>query len=871
MRYERELGRLIVQEGAASSGAVLKAWQKACLSSADLVSVLVEDGVLTLTQASHFEEKAREQLGLPAPTPAPYIIDVVSDDPSGIMRPIGTASQQKIFGDYMIKNEIGHGAMGVVYRAEHKDTGDLVALKVLLRSHQAKSKSIERFKREMMALQQVTHPNVVRLREWGEHQNKPYLVLDYIKGQTFRAVHDKSYSESVAHVPLKQIIRLFIGLAEALEACHEKQLVHRDLKPANILIEEKSGRPILIDFGLVRRDSSKLDDFLEGLDGTLTQTGEVVGSPAFMAPEQMRLQDNYGEVGTHSDVWGFGGTLFYALTGKAPFEGTAKTPLELVFCLLNRPVPKISKLRSDVPLWLETLIGQCLTKDSSARPTMSEVVQTLKANKEKLSKPRFTRRFWFAAVSVLVLLSIPLLYSVLSKEPLALIQWKAPSHTAEEKLKLKLVFNRRAALRLESFNASKTSYDIETDESGSLDWMVTLNEGPNKFRVRSSDESLEQEIEIVRDSVKPKILIENGSEKLLVLPDNGDQVMGTVQDQSPVELFFNGQKLPLKAGGRFAYPVPGLRGTEEFKVEARDKAGNSESFILPVLTSNYAKQLSQECLSSTSLWNRATEKERWLVSLIVLSKLGAGYELLSMDEFRCADQRFQLTSYKHKKSGIVLRLIPGGEYIMGSDRGNPWEKPVHKVRVKPFLIGAYEVSQKEWDGLEGKDARKFKGPNRPIEMVSWNAVKKWLSRAGSGLRLPSEAEWEYAARGGTKTDFYWGMSVKARYCWYSSNSGLKTHERSPFNSKTRMNAFGLEDMIGNVWEWCEDSWIAGYKSGPRTEKARKRKDIEEKALRGGSWYNEPKDVRVTHRYGYTPSTRFGNLGFRVARSVSFND
>ncbi|MDF1663154.1 MAG: bifunctional serine/threonine-protein kinase/formylglycine-generating enzyme family protein, partial [Planctomycetota bacterium] len=816
-------------------------------------------------------EKARQQLGLPAPTPAPYIIDIVSDDPSGTGTVVGNKKELRTFGDYLIEGELGHGAMGVVYKARHKDSGDVVALKVLLRSHQAKPKSLERFKREMVALREVSHRNVVRLREWGEVDGKPYLVIDYIHGQTFRSYYNFKNSQSSSRLSLGKVIELFTGLAEALEACHEKQLVHRDLKPTNILIEGKTERPVLIDFGLVRRDAEKLDDLLEGLNGTLTQTGEIVGSPAFMAPEQMRLKTNFGDVGTHSDVWGFGGTLFYALTGKAPFEGMAKTPIELVFCLMNRQVPRVRTLRPEIPAWLDKLLTQCLNKNSAARPTMTEIVQTLKTNKDNLERPALAPRIFAGVAALALLLCLPFLFVLFSPKDLALVQLSAPSHTSKEKLKLTLIFNQQASLKLESFSVSQDSYEIETDESGRLVWMVTLNEGPNKFRVRSLTQEFDQIIEIVRDSEDPKILIENGSENLLIVPNTEKAVQGTARDQSPVEVFVNGQQLALKAGGRFTYPIPELKGLVEYKVECRDKAGNSHSFILPVLTEAYAKQLSRECLNSTSLWSRASEKERWVVSLIVLRELGSGFQFLTMDEFRCADQRFQLPSYKHKRSGIVFRLVPGGEYIMGSDRGQVWEKPVHKVRVKPFLIGIYEVSQKEWDGLEGKDQRKFKGENRPIEMVNWIEARKWLDKAGSGLRLPSEAEWEYAARACTKTDYFWGMSVKERYCWFKLNSGSKTHDRSPFQSKTRMNAFGLEDMLGNVWEWCEDSWIASYNSGPKSEKARRRKDIKEKTIRGGSWYNMANDLRVSHRYAWPPTKRFGNLGFRAVRGLDFSE
>jgi formylglycine-generating enzyme required for sulfatase activity len=216
-------------------------------------------------------------------------------------------------------------------------------------------------------------------------------------------------------------------------------------------------------------------------------------------------------------------------------------------------------------------------------------------------------------------------------------------------------------------------------------------------------------------------------------------------------------------------------------------------------------------------------------------------------------------------NGVKLELVslPGGDFIMGSGKGLNDEKPPHRVRVSSFLMGKFEVTQAQWQAVMGNNPSDFKGTDLPVENVSWNQAVEFCRRlsqkTGLQFRLPTEAEWEYAARAGTTTEYSFGDDVKqlGAYAWYYENSGSKTH---PVGKKLP-NRFGLFDMHGNVWEWCQD-WYGNYSSadqvnptGPRSGQYR--------VLRGGSWYANEAGCRSAYRARNVPGDRGLNIGFRV--------
>ena len=209
--------------------------------------------------------------------------------------------------------------------------------------------------------------------------------------------------------------------------------------------------------------------------------------------------------------------------------------------------------------------------------------------------------------------------------------------------------------------------------------------------------------------------------------------------------------------------------------------------------------------------------------------------------------------------------IPAGEFLMGSEVGDDDEKPVHRVNIGAFKIGKYEITQRQWFIIMGNRPGIFKGDDRPIENVSWfDAVDfcKELSKiTGKSYRLPTEAEWEYAARGGTTTEYSFGddKSMLGEYAWFDGNSENETH---PVGQK-KPNPFGLYDMHGNVWEWVEDHSHKNYVGAPTDGSAWLTDDDRAaRVLRGGSWlFNNY--LRSANRINLVPGNRNLNIGFRV--------
>lgn len=238
----------------------------------------------------------------------------------------------------------------------------------------------------------------------------------------------------------------------------------------------------------------------------------------------------------------------------------------------------------------------------------------------------------------------------------------------------------------------------------------------------------------------------------------------------------------------------------------------------------------------------------------------------------------------------------GGAFNMGDMLGNglPYEQPVHEVRIKPYAIGRYEVTAAQWQACIGAQAcsalpdSAMANTRLPVTRVTWLQAQEyvtWLSRrTHKSYRLPSEAEWEYAARATGKSDqFTWGNN--SDYACEHANSfdqsGQRTQplwswqiecddgypETAPVGSYPA-NAWGLHDMLGNVWEWVQDCWHSDYTGAPTDGSARTSGDCTKRVNRGGGWGNHPRSLRVSNRDGDAADARSDGLGFRVARDVA---
>jgi formylglycine-generating enzyme required for sulfatase activity len=243
-----------------------------------------------------------------------------------------------------------------------------------------------------------------------------------------------------------------------------------------------------------------------------------------------------------------------------------------------------------------------------------------------------------------------------------------------------------------------------------------------------------------------------------------------------------------------------------------------------------------------------------------------GFTFLREATHSCGGQTHTVKEYRHDQTGLEFVLVPGGTFDMGSENGDNDEKPVHRVTVRPFLMSKYEVTQAVWEKIMGSNPSYFKGDgNLPVEQVSWNDCQEFCKK--TGLSLPSEAQWEYACRAGTRTNYYWGDSMDGEYCWYTDNSGGKTH---PVGTR-KPNAFGLYDMSGNVWEWCQDEWHSNYQGAPCDASVWETyiSGGSGRVFRGGGWSSRsPAHCRSASRTRSAAGRRWGSLGFRVVRPIS---
>ena len=224
--------------------------------------------------------------------------------------------------------------------------------------------------------------------------------------------------------------------------------------------------------------------------------------------------------------------------------------------------------------------------------------------------------------------------------------------------------------------------------------------------------------------------------------------------------------------------------------------------------------------------------------------------------------------------GVEFKMIrvEGGEFMMGAtveQEGDVWddERPAHKVSLDSYYIGETQVTQALWEAVMGNNPSKWKEENLPVETISWNDCQEFVKRlnqlTGKQFRLPTEAEWEYAARGGNRSRGYKcaGSNNLSEVAWYDDNSGGQTH---PVAQKQE-NELGIYDMSGNVWEWCND-WFGNYSSSPQ-HNPQGATSGDSRVLRGGSWFSYASDCRVSLRNHRNSGYHVSGYGLRLSLSL----
>jgi serine/threonine protein kinase len=351
----------------------------------------------------------------PQPKP-PETVDLVpgasADDAPAASPPAPAAG--RTFGDYELLGEIERGGMGVVYQARERTSGRLVALKMMLDQSASSQADLSRFILEAQAAGELHHPGIVAIHAWGVHDGHPFYTMDFVPGRPLHKV--------LADGPLlpERAVRYLAGMARALAAAHALGIVHRDLKPSNVMIDS-ADQPRVLDFGLAKRRRAEppvppRDEILEVLPvpespprpgqtpkvaAPVTEKGAILGTPSYMAPEQVRAE--HQRVGPAADVHALGAIFYEMLTGRPPFLG--ESTYATLMQVLNQEPAAMTSLRPQVPAPLEAVGRRCLAKDSRDRyPDAAALADDLERRwQQSLHSARFARLTLLATVALLVL------------------------------------------------------------------------------------------------------------------------------------------------------------------------------------------------------------------------------------------------------------------------------------------------------------------------------------------------------------------------------------------------------------------------------------------------------------------------------------
>jgi serine/threonine protein kinase/formylglycine-generating enzyme required for sulfatase activity len=770
-----------------------------------------------------------------------------------------------VFGSYRIEALLGQGGMGIVFTAHDVRLPRKVALKLIRPERLGSPAARERFWREAKLAARLEHKNICPVYEVGEVQGAPFMAMRFLDGDTL-AARLAAASAAQTQTPraalelerrrIDEVLAVLETVARALHFAHEHGVVHRDVKPANILIEP-DGNPIVLDFGMARAADDDLG---------LTMTGELAGTPYYMAPEQ--VTPSVRGVDHRADVYALGVTIYEAVTLTRPFGGQSMR--ELLDAIAKDSAPPPSRHNKSAPTDLDVVLGKALDKDVDRRyRTAAELAddlarvrarQPVRARRASrwLRLRRFVQRnplaSAFFAVTAIALVVISLLFVGLRSTQL---DYRYVAF----------------APRLDELQRdAEAAYEKWPDHHADLaEWLARA-------------QTVCADVQAVRDIVAR------------LDATQGSAAVDPVRDLVHVTLRNVVKRCDalLAAGGPIARAKLGLAWADQARAQQTEHAPAWAAAAAAIAQHPrygglaLAPQFGLVPLEPdphTGLW------EFWH------PRSGARPQRDAHGAWDIGDD-----------TGIVFVLLPGGTFTMGAQRADPQgpnydpmavtdqETPLHPITLPPFFLAKHELTQGQWMRLAGganpADARPgsdFRVPltlAHPVEMVSWAQCGDLLAR--DGLVLPTEAQWEYACRGGGAFTPWWtgtsaaSLSQRENVADKSAADGGATWDlmldrsvidgfvwHAPVDALAP-NGFGLFHMAGNVQEWCRDRRLRYDSKAPIAAADGLRGRLQgpgDRVVRGGSFGSTPRWARTTHRVQSDPSAVSGQLGVRAARSV----
>jgi serine/threonine protein kinase/formylglycine-generating enzyme required for sulfatase activity len=814
--------------------------------------------------------------------------------PSGTVPVFQDLTGQVIDGKYRIIAKIGTGGMGDVYRANRVIFGDDAAIKVLHLNQSQNSQAVERFLHEAKMSAKFKHHNAVSIYDIGTTpQGVPYLVMELVQGKNLRQLLREQKT-----VSLDLIVTIAMQTCSALDEAHRLGIIHRDIKPENIVLSKTAtGWQVkVLDFGIAKVQGE--------INSNLTLPGNALGTPQYMSPEQCLGE----QLDSRSDIYSFGIVLYEMLCGVVPFSAAVASAI--VVQHVNQKPPPLSNHQADISTNINKVVLRALEKKREKRPQTAgtlakEFLQavTLEIKGEKPKTRKST--------------NVPIIKNKPTKEvPYPIPK---PINTELESAKVK------DSMPVQEF----VTEVIKPIEAPKIE-VAELVE-PSKVEITKSVETIPEVIlphEPVSQNVQESEILlaelkETASDVIQNLPSNVEKVSENIEDVKPQEFYHLAETLlPAIIDNDVKPKIPSQNLLEKDVAEP----SKSEIFppiaeeksVLPInneigvsISEREIKDFStQPDNAQIDLATNETNVETGIVSvvdtppeIVVKDKIKIEKETPIFSEITDLDpsafQRNRLSlaaiagvfiitligfsawyfsgnksleenSAVTKENKITpedMVYVPGGEFMMGNEKGDEYEKPVHKMTVKPFYIDIYEVTCTDYkkfiDATNYKQPRNWKTTDipagwekRPVTAVNWddaNAYAKWAEK-----RLPTEAEWEFAARGTDGRLYPWGNEWQENM----ANANGASKEMKDFGSFQGKSPFGAFDMVGNAWEWTADD-AKYYKDGKSILTA----TPSQKVIRGG-FYGSIKVLPTTTLRGFwgaRDEKDYGNSGFRCVR------
>ncbi|BDX06370.1 bifunctional serine/threonine-protein kinase/formylglycine-generating enzyme family protein [Planctobacterium marinum] len=738
-------------------------------------------------------------------------------------------------GKYKVIKELGAGGFGAVYLAEAPITNAQVAIKIFQvkdenlagvatsASQDASGVLKERFLSEARTLEQLSHnPYIVSIRDYDElDDGTPYYVMPYLPTSLEQEIGKDAFTQGKLEETPKSLhprklasnraIEILKQILEGMSEVHRAGLIHRDIKPANILFDAQ-GNVQICDFGIAKLP-----------DAEHSQSGVGMGSRNYVSPEQ---RESAKHVSPASDVYSIGVLVYRMLTGQLPL---GKFQDAIAYA------PEIGEE-------LNVLIDDALSQNEQERPADAGVFlnrfnQAVSGFKENIVKEEGTGTWINEGKTEIKPELKPLkqrIENLLSEQG----EIREKDKPGLDALASVIGLNEEA---LSEFIVQTTAAHAQSSvaNAGLLKWVDGINR-------RATDDNKTPRKNITQEEYDA--LIEVG-------------ISTTGQDKGALERL-------LKEKGIAA-------GQERQSAESKTQQAPRPAQDTP--------QPPQETKMPGGILGAALAGSLAIVLLVGFISYFVGGDQSADPQINKSTPR-PSTAVQSLLDSMVT--IPGGSFIMGSNDGGSNGKPVHRVSIKPFKLMETEVTWSMYqpcidDGVcpEAKDEGWGKG-NRPVINVRWNDITQkyipWLNQqTGQTFRLPTEAEWEYAARGGTQTPFNTGNCINIRQANYDgnydyNNCGAKTGtnlEKTTQVKSYKANPFGLYDMHGNVWEFVQDCWNDSYIGAPGDGSAWMEGDCGQAVLRGGSWGNGPDALRLASRISYFRTNRHDTVGLRLAQDL----